>query len=53
MQVNHNDLDSDREAMMISPKNITLRNVTIGASNNGKPWVTGPHRITLDKIRVQ
>lgn len=53
MHVNHNDLESERDAMIISPNNTTLRNLTNGNSKQSKPWVNGPQRITLDKIRVQ
>lgn len=39
--------------MITSPNNTTLRNLTNGNSKQSKPWVNGPQRITLDKIRVQ
>lgn len=53
MHVNHYDLDSEKDVMLISPNNTTLRNITNGNTKNSKPWVNGPHRITLDQIRVQ
>ena len=53
MHVNHHDLDSEKDVMITSPNNTTLRNQTNNNTNPAKPWINGPHRITLDKIRVQ